>query len=335
MDEQSHTDNTQNDTHRARVRQSILVTSTMDHTGTVAIDGVPSLAVPSGVTSSQTLLLDSDIRDWVVLPLLVIMVCAGLLRHYVGQWLKASPKPLPKIHQRTQNALTAAMRLRMANSHYLTTHKAEARRYHYSGKGSGYLRSEVEWAAEAEQESEASGNDPMDNPMAMMDGMKGNMVFMVQNMVMMQGISYFFKGFVLLKVPFTLTRGFKMMFQKDLGLSNLDTSYVSSVSWYFLVMFGLRGFFRIVIGDPSQEMSEDNTRQAKLGLHTQAGPNSFDPAKALTQEADNLELMPKQKSDLDDVEKRLLGKKYPKKKIQAKDDLYGYGAVNAKKKKKV
>ena len=36
------------------------------------------------------------------------------------------------------------------------------------------------------------------------------------------------------------------MFQRGLeGLSTLDTSYVSSVSWYFLVMFGLRGFFRL------------------------------------------------------------------------------------------
>ena len=81
---------------------------------------------------------------------------------------------------------------------------------------------------------------------------------MVQNMVMMQGISHFFQGFILLKVPFPLTRGFKTMFQKGLGefTSNLDTSYVSSVSWYFLVMFGLRAFFRMAIGDPTQEQIE-------------------------------------------------------------------------------
>jgi len=160
---------------------------------------------------------------------------------------------------------------------------------------------------------------------------------MVQNMVMMQGISHFFQGFILLKVPFPLTRGFKMMFQKGLGemSSNLDTSYVSSVSWYFLVMFGLRGFFRMVIGDPTQEKVESLKMQNQLGLTTAAGPAKFDAAKMLTQEADNLELLSKPKSDLDDVERRLLGSKYPKKKIQAKDDLFGYGTVSAKTKKRV
>jgi hypothetical protein len=161
---------------------------------------------------------------------------------------------------------------------------------------------------------------------------------MVQNMVMMQGISHFFQGFILLKVPFPLTRGFKTMFQKGLGefASNLDTSYVSSVSWYFLVMFGLRGFFRMAIGDPTQEQVESMKMQHQLGLGAASvGPAKFDAPKMLTQEADNLELLNKPKSDLDDVERRLLGSKYPKKKMQAKDDLFGYGSVSAKAKKRV
>lgn len=295
-------------------------------------------SVPSGL-SSQNLLLDSDIRDWVVIPLLVIMICAGLLRHYVGIWMRGKPKPIHKVEQRAKNVLATATRLRMANCNYLSTGKIEARRRFYGQREDGYLRKEAEWSVAEKEKMEAEGansngsdTDAM-NPMAMMDGMKGNMVFMVQNMVMMQGISHFFKGFILLKVPFALTRGFKMMFQRDLGLSNLDTSYVSSVSWYFLVMFGLRGFFRLMIGDPTQEVHEDNIKHSKFGLHMQVGPNQFDETKALNQEADNLELLPKHKSDLDDVEKRLLGKKYPRKKIQAKDDLYGYGTVSKSKKR--
>ena len=161
---------------------------------------------------------------------------------------------------------------------------------------------------------------------------------MVQNMVMMQGISHFFQGFILLKVPFPLTRGFKMMFQKGLGefTSNLDTSYVSSVSWYFLVMFGLRAFFRLAIGEPTQEQMESMKLQHELGYGAGAvaGPAKFDAPKMLRQEADNLELFSKPKSDLDEAERRLLGAKYPKKKMQAADDLFGYGSVSAKSKKK-
>jgi hypothetical protein len=155
---------------------------------------------------------------------------------------------------------------------------------------------------------------------------------MVQNMVMMQAIQHFFSGFILLKVPFSLTTGFKQMFQKGLEMVQLDTSYVSSVSWYFLVMFGLRGFFRLMIGNPSQEQMEDMQLQSQLGLTmAAAGPKQFDAPKALTQEADNLELLSRTKSELDDVERRLLGKKYPKKRISANDDLFGYGTVKGKK----
>jgi len=155
-------------------------------------------------------------------------------------------------------------------------------------------------------------------------------------MVMMNGISYFFKGYVLVKIPFPLTQGFKGMFQRGLELQTLDTSYVSSVSWYFLVMFGLRGFFRLVIGDPTQEQVESTMLQQQLGTSTTSGPpQQFDGPKLLNAEADNLELLPTHKSSLDDVEKRLLGKRYPKKKLQVGDDLFGgYGKVSGSKKKK-
>mmetsp|Transcript_13304 Transcript_13304/g.20259 ORF Transcript_13304/g.20259 Transcript_13304/m.20259 type:complete len:301 (+) Transcript_13304:167-1069(+) len=295
-------------------------------------------AVPSGL-SEQTLLLDSDIRDWVVLPLLMIMISAGLLRHFVGLLLKPDPKPLTKIESRAKNDMARAVRLRSGNANFISQERWESRRRYFADKESGYLREESEWATKETEKQKEEGAapgeiDPM-NPMSMMDGMKGSMVFMVQNMVMMQGISHFFQGFILLKVPFPLTRGFKMMFQRGLGefTSNLDTSYVSSVSWYFLVMFGLRGFFRMVIGDPSQEQMESNQMQMSLGLTQSAGPKQFDAPKALLVEADNLELLFRPKSELDEVERRLLGSKYPKKKIQAKDDLYGYGTISKSKKK--
>ena len=131
-------------------------------------------AVPSGL-SEQTLLLDSDIRDWVVLPLLVIMIAAGLLRHFVGILLKPSPKPLAKIESRAKNDLSRAVRLRTGNGNFISQSKWEARRRYFSDKETGYLRQEAEWATkEGEKEENAGGVDPM-NPMSMMDGLKGNM----------------------------------------------------------------------------------------------------------------------------------------------------------------
>ena len=117
------------------------------------------------------------------------------------------------------------------------------------------------------------------------------MVFTVRNMVVMQGISHFFHGFVLVKVLFPLTNGFKRIFQRGLDLSNLETSYVSNVSWYFIVMFGLRAFFRLTIGDPSPDTLESTIKQRDLGMAegpTPVDPQQFVTPKALISEAENL-----------------------------------------------
>jgi len=173
--------------------------------------------------------------------------------------------------------------------------------------------------------------------------MKGNMAAMVQNMVMMQGISHFFRGFVLVRVPFPLTRGFKGMFQRGLfDLNTLDTSYVSSVSWYFLVMFGLRAFFRLAMGDPLQEEMEGNEMQKQLGKdYGGGGPpgQQFDAAKMLKAEADNLELINvrSRRFKIDDAEKNLLGRRYPKKKkktCQSADVLFGLSSKSKSSKQK-
>jgi hypothetical protein len=278
---------------------------------------------------SQNILLDSDIRDWVVLPLFVIMVAAGLLRFYMGNMLKPAPKSTTKVSQRTQASVRCTSTLKSGAVHFLSTSKLEARKTAYPE----LLKDQAEWCEahldEQEQNKSEDDDGEMPNPFAAMEGMKGSMAFMVQNMVMMQAIQHFFSGFILLKVPFSLTMGFKQMFQKGLeGLATLDTSYVSSVSWYFLVMFGLRGFFRLVIGNPTLETQETQQLWHKLGKQPGGGgpgqPDDDAVIKQLTQEAENLELMlPKNfKSNLDQVEKRLLKNKYPKKKATlGKDDF--------------
>jgi hypothetical protein len=161
-------------------------------------------------------------------------------------------------------------------------------------------------------------------------------------MVMMQGIQFFFSGFILLKMPFHLTMGFKEMFQRGLeGLTSLDTSYVSSVSLYFLSMFGLRAFFRLAMGNPTPETVETQRLWHMLGKKPGGGgpsvPGKDDAqVKALNQEADNLEMMlPKQfRSNLDQVEKRLLKGRYPKRaKTLGKDDFLLHQSTGRKSKK--
>ena len=287
-------------------------------------------------SGTATLLLDPDIRDWVVLPLFVIMVAAGLLRHYVGQWLTPAKTPLNPIIARQQATLRHVTKIRSPAGHYMSTWRWQVRKQH----AVTVLQEQADWAegAVAKQEEEgAADDDPMSsmmsNPMGMMQGI---MAFMVQNMVMMQGIQHFFSGFILLKIPFSLTAGFKNMFQWGLAdLPDLDPSYVSSVSWYFLVMYGLRSFFRLAVGDPSLEFREQEQLLQRFGYSTPnpgKAPDSAALCKQMRQEAENMDILLNQhKSEFDGVEKRLLGAKYPKRKVVSKDGDFLMGKKKQRK----
>jgi hypothetical protein len=60
----------------------------------------------------------------------------------------------------------------------------------------------------------AAGQDPF----AMINMMKQNMAMIVPNMLMMGWVSYFFSGFVLVKLPFGLTDRYKSMLQRGIFL---------------------------------------------------------------------------------------------------------------------
>ena len=128
------------------------------------------------VRSTQTLLLDSQIRDWVVLPLLVIMIAAGLLRAHVGRLLRPPPKPIPFTDARAKSALLRSSRLRSGAGGFLSSSRWEARRTAWSAREDqgnntkGWLRVEATRAETDKKLQEAikaqNGENDAADPMA-------------------------------------------------------------------------------------------------------------------------------------------------------------------------
>ncbi len=60
------------------------------------------------------------------------------------------------------------------------------------------------------------------------------------------------------KLPFPLTLRFKVMLQRGIETPDLDVTWVSSLSWYFLTLFGLNAVYRLVLGDDNGESTLDH-----------------------------------------------------------------------------
>lgn len=71
--------------------------------------------------------------------------------------------------------------------------------------------------------------------------------------LLMYYINSAYSGFLLTRLPFRLTNGFKPMLQRGVYTNELDPSWVSSLSWYILCLFGLNPIYRLIIGDNARQ----------------------------------------------------------------------------------
>ncbi|KAJ3488742.1 hypothetical protein NLI96_g2634 [Meripilus lineatus] len=204
-------------------------------------------------SSAASLYLDPQIRDWVLFPITLVM--AILL-------LQSAPKKQTKEAIREQRALIRAQILRATapNSPIPPSHYKAISQNLSQGFADGTFLKDGPPKGDAPAATPNILTDPtaMDGMMA---GMKTQMVMMIPQMVIMGWINFFFQGFVLIKLPFPLTLGFKSMLQRGVETPDMDVRWVSSLSWYFLNFFGLNGLYRLILGsdnapDPAREYDQ-------------------------------------------------------------------------------
>ncbi|XP_078394109.1 ER membrane protein complex subunit 3-like [Cetorhinus maximus] len=137
----------------------------------------------------------------------------------------------------------------------------------------------------------------------LMDMMKGNLTNVLPMILIGGWINWAFSGFVTTKVPFPLTLRFKPMLQRGIELVSLDASWVSSASWYFLNVFGLRRLYSLILG---QDNAADHSRTLEDQLTGAAMSLSPDTNKAFKAEWEALEVVDHRWA-LESVEEELMG----------------------------
>merc|ERR1712179_262344 len=155
--------------------------------------------------------------------------------------------------------------------------------------------------------------NPMTDPSMMKDAMKGNMMNVLPMIVIGGWINWAFSGFLTTKVPFPLTLRFKPMLQRGIELVSLDASWVSSVSWYFLNVFGLRSMYNLILG---MDNAADQTRVMQDQMPGAAMGMPPDPSKAFKAEWEALEITEHQWA-IQGVEEEIMGTA-----VQPPDTIY-------------
>ncbi|KAJ3294173.1 ER membrane complex subunit 3 [Borealophlyctis nickersoniae] len=246
--------------------------------------------------------LDPAIRDWVLIPIMVVMVLVGVLRHHATQLLSSVPKGNVKAIRETA-ALIRARSLRAASLDIPLAAFSTRRSFLASAFEKGaYLKN-------PQTSSSTTAANPMGDPAgmeAMMDMMKKNVAMIVPQTLIMSWITFFFSGFVLIKLPFPLTLRFKAMLQRGIETSEMDVAWVSSLSWYFLNLFGLKSIYTLILGeDNAAGGMEQMTAMSATPQAPMQQPNEV--ANMFKNEKELLELAQFEWS-LKGVEERLLEK---------------------------
>jgi hypothetical protein len=231
--------------------------------------------------TDDLLLLDPSIRDWVLLPLFVVMFLQGVLRHYITLLLKDEKKS-------TIEALTRAHLMRRsgklrANFGYISNHSFNMRKKWMVSKG---LVADKPAVTNGDADAPQM---PAQDPMAMVGMMKQQMGMIVPNMLSMGWVSYFFSGFLIVKLPFGLTHRFRQMLQRGVMLNTLDVSYVTSLSFYVICLFGMRGLFSLVLGSDGGAI--DQTEMMAQQMQGQMNAPQADPKKLFEAEKNELEII--------------------------------------------
>ncbi|KAM7270434.1 hypothetical protein ACFE04_029648 [Oxalis oulophora] len=220
------------------------------------------------------LVLDTAIRDWVLIPLSVVMVLIGILRYFVSKLMRSSSQlPDPKIVKEGQ-VVIRARNLRAA-ANFIPAKSFRARRLYFTNEENGLLFVPKGQAQNAQAQM-------FSDPNMAMDMMKKNLSMIIPQTLTFAWVNFFFSGFVAAKIPFPLTQRFRSMLQNGIDLSTVDVSYVSSRSWYFLNLFGLRGLFSLILGE--ENAMDDTQRMMQMG-------GFGDPSKNLGAEKDSLDII--------------------------------------------
>eukprot|EP00923_Selenidium_pygospionis_P023790 GHVN01041422.1.p1 GENE.GHVN01041422.1~~GHVN01041422.1.p1 ORF type:complete len:221 (+),score=12.26 GHVN01041422.1:125-787(+) len=187
--------------------------------------------------------LDSSIRSWVLVPMILGVMSFTLLRMNLMQLMrKEQHGDLEDIVARQK--LSFARRFCSGGARFITPAGFRARQKHYSAPETGVLCKPPASAGMLGLPSKMANPKEMALQIGLTQGTQIGFGFLMDKL---------FSGYFVAKTPFTLTYKFKGMFQRGIDVPSLESCYVSSFSWYMITLFGSYGLLPIIYALRGQE----------------------------------------------------------------------------------
>lgn len=255
-----------------------------------------SLIAAGSAGAVAELTLDPKLKYWVLLPISIVMVLAGILRQYIMDLLSPKPKGMPRVKITETQYINKAHAL-LGNGSNLSDESFQVRQE--------YLTQVLAEGKALAKANENETQNPLTDPNisdAMMSMAKGNMASFIPQTIIMWWVNHFFAGFVLMKLPFPLTPRFKEMLQSGVMTADLDVRWVSSISWYFISVLGLNPVYNLLLSESSDDQLGMMQQQDPAGM-----PGEPQPEAVMRSLANDLTIA-QHESCLGNAEKRVLMK---------------------------
>eukprot|EP00889_Picochlorum_renovo_P002046 jgi/Picre1/29076/NNA_004469.t1 len=173
--------------------------------------------------SSDNRFLLLVVRNWVLLPLTVSVFLLLLLRQFASVFLGGGSQSKSPSSQQTseeaakearQKAIIGRCQTMKASSCMITPLGFQQRIQYFTDKEHGVLHEEIEKKDMAEM--------MMTNPDMMSGMMKQQLGGLGPQLALGAFVNYFFRGFILGKLPFSLSPKFRGMLQSGIDLPSLE-----------------------------------------------------------------------------------------------------------------
>ncbi|EDO19643.1 hypothetical protein Kpol_1018p183 [Vanderwaltozyma polyspora DSM 70294] len=252
------------------------------------------------------LVLDEKLKVWALLPISIVMVLVGVIRHYIMTLISPGAKNSAVVKFTETSYINKGQAL-LGNGSNISKEAFECRR--------GYLSQVLAEGKYVAQENAGNGivngmGNPFTDPNmsdAMMSMAKGNMANFIPQTLIMWWVNHFFAGFVLMKLPFPLTVRFKEMLQSGIMTPDLDVRWVSSISWYFISVLGINPVYNLLLSN-AEGMDIMEMQQQQQQIDPIGGPGQPQPEALMKSLANDITIAQHQ-SCFDKIEERIL-KKY-------------------------